>query len=63
MKFAVAKIPQTQTEIDSLEYIYVQDSEDYVFKKLVSEISSDEKIISEKEYMKKSGISSLTYRK
>ena len=41
-----------------MEYVYVKDSEGYVFKKLASEISSDERIISEKEYMKKSGLSS-----
>ena len=41
-----------------MDYVFVKDSEGYVFKKLESEISPDEKIISEKEYMKKSG---LTY--
>ncbi len=38
-------------------YVFVKDSEGYVFKKLESEVSSDEKIISEKEYMKISGLS------
>lgn len=38
------------------EYIYVKDTEGYVFKKLQSEIQSDDKIISEKEYLKKSGL-------
>lgn len=41
-----------------MDYVFVKDSEGYVFKKLQSEISSDEKIISEKEYMKKSGLAS-----
>lgn len=41
-----------------MDYVYVKDSEGFVFKKLESEISSDEKIISEKEYMKLSGLSS-----
>ena len=39
-----------------MEYVIVKDSEGYVFKKLESEISSDEKIISEKEYKKVSGL-------
>ena len=39
-----------------MEYVYVKDSEAYVFKKLESELSHDEKIISEKEYMKTSGL-------
>ena len=39
-----------------MDYVYVKDSEGYVFKKLESELSPDEKIISEKEYMKKSGL-------
>ena len=37
-------------------YVYVKDSEGYVFKKLEAELSPDEKIISEKEYLKKSGL-------
>ena len=41
-----------------MDYVFVKDSEGYVFKKLESEISPDEKIISEKEYMKKSDLSS-----
>lgn len=41
-----------------MDYVFVKDSEGYVFKKLESEIASDEKVISEKEYMKKSGVSS-----
>ena len=40
-----------------MDYVFVKDSEGYVFKKLESEVSPDEKIISEKEYIKKSGIS------
>ncbi len=39
-----------------MNYVFVKDSEGYVFKKLVSEVSADEKIISEKEYMKTSGL-------
>ena len=41
-----------------MDYVFVKDSEGYVFKKLSSEVSSDEKIISEKEYMKISGLGS-----
>ena len=41
-----------------MDYVFVKDSEGYVFKKLASEISPDEKVISEKEYMKISGLSS-----
>ena len=39
-----------------MEYVYVKDSEGYVFKKRKAEVTSDEKIISEKEYMKTSGL-------
>lgn len=39
-----------------MEYVYVKDSEGYVFKKLASEVAADETIITEKEYMKKSGL-------
>lgn len=39
-----------------MEYVYVKDSEGYVFKNLASEVTADEKIITEKEYMKKSGL-------
>ena len=39
-----------------MDYVFVKDSEGYVFKKLKSEISPNEKIISEKEYMKVSGL-------
>ena len=41
-----------------MDYVFVKDSEGYVFKKLKSEVSPDEKIISEKEYMKASGLAS-----
>ena len=41
-----------------MDYVFVKDSEGYVFKKLESEISPDEKIISEKEYMRVSGLTS-----
>ena len=40
------------------DYVFVKDSEGYVFKKLESEVTSDEKIISEKEYMKLSSLGS-----
>ena len=32
-----------------MEYVYVKDSEGYVFKKLASEVTADEKIITERE--------------
>lgn len=38
------------------EYVFVEDPEGSVFKKLKTEVTADEKIISEKEYMKKSGL-------
>lgn len=41
-----------------MDYVYVKDSEGYVCKKLKSEMTSSEKKISEKEYFKKSGLSS-----
>jgi len=41
-----------------MNYVFVKDSEGYVFKKLETEVSPDEKIISEKEYMKLSGLES-----
>ena len=41
-----------------MDYVFVKDSEGYVFKKLESEVSPDEKIISEKKYMKVSGLTS-----
>ena len=41
-----------------MDYVFVKDSEGYVFKKLESEVFPDEKIISEKEYMKISGLAS-----
>lgn len=39
-----------------MQYVYVKDSEGFVFKKKESEITENEKIISEKEYKKKSGL-------
>ena len=39
-----------------MNYVFVKDSEGYVFKKLANEVSADEKIITEKEYMKISGL-------
>jgi len=39
-----------------MPYVYVKDSEGFVFKKKDSDVAADEKIISEKEYLKKSGI-------
>lgn len=44
-----------------MEYVFVIDSEGYVFKKLELELTSDEKIITENEYLKKSGLA--TYEK
>ena len=41
-----------------MDYVFVKDLEGYVFKKLQSEVCPDEKIISEKEYMKKSRLAS-----
>ena len=41
-----------------MDYVFVKDSKGYVFKKLESEVSPDEKIISEKGYMKVSGLTS-----
>ena len=32
-----------------MDYVFVKDSDGYVFKKLLSEVASDEKVISEKE--------------
>ncbi len=40
-----------------MDYVFVKDSEGFVGKKLLKEVAADEKIISEKEYMKKSGLS------
>ena len=40
-----------------MDYVFVKDSEGFVSKKITSEVTSDEKIITEKEYMKKSGLS------
>ena len=34
-----------------MDYVFVKDSDGYVFKKLSADVASDEKIISEKEYM------------
>ena len=42
-----------------MQYVYVKDSEGFVFKKKESEVAADEKIISEKEYKKKSGLDAL----
>ena len=38
-----------------MQYVYVKDSEGFVFKKKASEVAANEKTISEKEYKKKSG--------
>lgn len=40
-----------------MDYVFVKDSEGFVTKKLTIEVTSEEKIISEKEYLKKSGLS------
>lgn len=45
-----------------MDYVFVKDSEGFVFKKLQSEVSVNEKIISEKEYMKLSGLASYEKR-
>ena len=39
-----------------MSYVYVKDSEGYVFKKLKSEVCKGEKIITEKAYRKASGL-------
>lgn len=39
-----------------MPYVYVKDSEGYVTKKLRSEVAKGEKIISEKAYLKASGL-------
>lgn len=51
------EIEYAKIENDGIEFVFVKDSEGYVAKKLRSEIASGEKIISEKEYMKRSGLS------
>ncbi len=43
-----------------MKYVFVIDSDGYVFKKLEAEVTPDEKIITEKEYMKKSGLDHIT---
>lgn len=40
-----------------MDYVFVKDSEGFVSKKNRSEVTTDERIITEKEYMKKSGLS------
>ena len=40
----------------NMPYVYVKDSEGFVFKNKESEVTTGEKIISGKEYMKKSGL-------
>ena len=39
-----------------MDYVFVKDSEGYVFKKLKSEVTADDKNNTEKEYMKRSGL-------
>jgi len=39
-----------------VEYVFVKDTEGFVIRKSKSEVCADEKIISEKEYMKASGL-------
>ena len=39
-----------------MSYVYVKDSEGFVYKKKESDVAADEKIISAKAYLKKSGI-------
>ena len=40
----------------TMQYVYVKDAEGYVFKKLKSDVCKGEKIISEKAYLKASGL-------
>ena len=54
VKFKVEKLPAAQAETS----VFVKDSEGYVFKKPAEEVSDGERIISEKEYMRVSGLSS-----
>jgi hypothetical protein len=42
-----------------MSYVYVKDSEGFVYKKLKSEVRKGEKIISEKAYLKASGLANL----
>ena len=39
-----------------MPYVYVKDSEGFVFKKKESEVAKGEKVISEREYRKRSGL-------
>ena len=39
-----------------MKYVFVKDAEGFVSKKEEQEILADDKIISEKEYLKKSGL-------
>ena len=49
-------IAQTKYGGITMQYVYVKDSEGYVSKKLKSEVCKGEKIISEKAYLKASGL-------
>ncbi len=44
-----------------MDYVFVRDEEEYVCKKLASEVTSQETVISEEEYMRATGL--LTYQK
>lgn len=46
-----------------MKYVFVKDSEGSVSKNLASEIASDEKIITENEYKKLSGLDSYEKKK
>lgn len=39
-----------------MSFVYVKDSEGYVSKKTTNKVEADETIITEKEYLKKSGL-------
>ncbi|GEM_PF-6183486 len=42
-----------------MNFVYVKDSEGYVFKKPSSEVAFDEQIISEKVYLNESGLAAF----
>ena len=44
-----------------MDYVFVRDEEGYVYKKIASQVTENETIISEKQYMKESGL--LAYEK
>lgn len=48
-------------ETMGIEFVFVRDEEGYVYKKIASQVTGNETIISEKQYMKESGL--LAYEK